>query len=151
MSKRKFNVRKVIVLIAAMIATLVPAATAYACASGSPQAGRTSAAHSPGSHDQARLPSGFTSRYAQVNGFRMHYVRGGSGSPIVLIHGFPQTWAEWRPELSPLAKNHTVIAVDLPGAGDSGIPKSGYDTAQMAKDVEEKPRELTSTLSQFLQ
>ncbi|WP_413100796.1 alpha/beta fold hydrolase [Streptomyces sp. Inha503] len=65
----------------------------------------------------------------------MHYVRGGSGSPVVLLHGFPQTWAEWREELGPLAKDHTVIAVDLPGTGESGFPKSGYDTAQMAKDV----------------
>jgi hypothetical protein len=41
-----------------------------------------------------RLPDGFQSKYAQVSDFRMHYLRGGSGSPVVLLHGFPQTSAE---------------------------------------------------------
>ena len=78
---------------------------------------------------------GYTSKYAQVNGFRMHYLRGGSGSPVVLLHGFPQTSAEWKPQLQALAKHHTVIAVDLRGTGDSSVPKHGYDTAQLADDV----------------
>ena len=78
---------------------------------------------------------GYQSKYAQVNGFRMHYLRGGSGSPVVLLHGFPQTSAEWKPQLQALAKKHTVIAVDLRGTGDSSVPKHGYDTAQLADDV----------------
>lgn len=52
----------------------------------------------------AEPPSGYYSRYANVNGFRMHYLRGGSGSPVVLIHGFPQTWTEWRPQMKELAE-----------------------------------------------
>lgn len=87
------------------------------------------------SRGEARPPAGYSSQYAQVNGFRMHYLRGGSGSPVVLLHGFPQTWSEWSDQLGPLAEDHTVIAVDLRGNGDSGIPKDGYDTVQMAKDV----------------
>ncbi|WP_432838236.1 alpha/beta fold hydrolase [Dactylosporangium sp. CA-092794] len=82
-----------------------------------------------------RLPNGYHSNYASVNGFRMHYLRGGSGSPVVLLHGFPQTSAEWQPQLEALAKNHTVIAVDLRGTGDSSVPERGYDTAQLADDV----------------
>ncbi|MFJ5984534.1 alpha/beta fold hydrolase [Lentzea sp. NPDC092896] len=82
-----------------------------------------------------RPPDGFQSKYAQVNGFRMHYLRGGNGSPVVLLHGFPQTSAEWEPQLKALAKNHTVIAVDLRGTGDSSVPQKGYDTAQLADDV----------------
>ncbi|WP_439427078.1 alpha/beta fold hydrolase [Micromonospora sp. LA-10] len=82
-----------------------------------------------------RLPDGFRSEYAQVNDFRMHYLRGGSGSPVVLLHGFPQTSAEWEPQLKALAKDHTVIAVDLRGTGDSSVPEQGYDTAQLADDV----------------
>jgi pimeloyl-ACP methyl ester carboxylesterase len=82
-----------------------------------------------------RLPDGFQSKYAQVNDFRMHYLRGGSGSPVVLLHGFPQTSAEWEPQLEALAEDHTVIAVDLRGTGNSSVPKKGYDTAQLADDV----------------
>ncbi|GAA3091353.1 CFTR inhibitory factor Cif [Pseudonocardia yunnanensis] len=70
-----------------------------------------------------------------VNGFRMHYMQGGKGSPVVLIHGFPQTWTEWRQQMGPLSETHTVIAVDLRGAGDSEVTESGYQTAQMADDV----------------
>ena len=82
-----------------------------------------------------RPPIGYQSNYARVNGFRMHYLRGGSGSPVVLLHGFPQTSAEWEPQLQALAKNHTVIAVDLRGTGDSSVPETGYDTTQLANDV----------------
>jgi hypothetical protein len=82
-----------------------------------------------------RPPIGYQSNYARVNGFRMHYLRGGSGSPVVLLHGFPQTSAEWEPQLQALAENHTVIAVDLRGTGDSSVPETGYDTSQLADDV----------------
>ncbi|MEU6421323.1 alpha/beta fold hydrolase [Streptomyces spiralis] len=91
---------------------------------------------------QAEPPPGFRSKYAEVNGFRMHYMQGGKGSPLVLIHGFPQTWAEWRNQMGPLAKNHTVIAVDLRGMGNSEVTKSGYQTAQMAGDVHELLKQL---------
>jgi len=82
-----------------------------------------------------RPPAGFQSKYAQVNDFQMHYLRGGSGSPVVLLHGFPQTSAEWEPQLKALARDHTVIAVDLRGTGNSSVPRKGYDTAQLADDV----------------
>ncbi|PUB24916.1 pimeloyl-ACP methyl ester carboxylesterase [Promicromonospora sp. AC04] len=87
------------------------------------------------SPDRTRVPAGYESHYAHVNGFRMHYLRGGSGSPVLLLHGFPQTWAEWHHQLGPLAADHTVIAVDLRGTGDSEVTSDGYDTVQMADDV----------------
>ncbi|MBO0881188.1 MAG: alpha/beta hydrolase [Mycobacterium sp.] len=65
----------------------------------------------------------------------MHYVRGGNGSPVVMIHGFPEEWSEWRQEMGPLSKTHTVIAVDLRGTGQSQVTKSGYRAAQLARDV----------------
>jgi pimeloyl-ACP methyl ester carboxylesterase len=71
-----------------------------------------------------------------VNGFLMHYVTGGKGDPILLLHGWPETWFEWRhviPEL--IAHNYTVIAPDLRGFGDSEKPQSGYDTKTLAGDV----------------
>ncbi|MER8155543.1 alpha/beta fold hydrolase [Streptomyces sp. NPDC094472] len=55
----------------------------------------------------------------------------------MLIHGFRQSWTEWRDQMGPLSKNHTVIAVDLRGAGNSEVTKSGYQKAQMAGDVHE--------------
>lgn len=71
-----------------------------------------------------------------VNGFLMHYVTGGKGDPIVLLHGWPETSYEWRhviPEL--IAHNYTIIAPDLRGFGDSEKPISGYDTKTLADDV----------------
>jgi pimeloyl-ACP methyl ester carboxylesterase len=85
--------------------------------------------------ESIKPPSGYRSEFAEVNGFRMHYLRGGSGTPVVLLHGFPQTSAEWRPQLDALARKHTVMAVDLRGTGNSGVPATGYDTMQLAKDV----------------
>jgi pimeloyl-ACP methyl ester carboxylesterase len=62
----------------------------------------------------------------------MHYVTGGSGPPLVLLHGWPQSWYEWRGILPALAQRYTVYAVDLPGLGDSeGVPPS-YDKATLA-------------------
>src|SRR5215204_3238207 len=57
----------------------------------------------------------FTHRMASVNGIQMHYVIGGQGDPVVLLHGWPQSWYEWRHVMPALAKNYTVIAPDLRG------------------------------------
>ncbi|MFB9931303.1 alpha/beta fold hydrolase [Amycolatopsis halotolerans] len=77
----------------------------------------------------------FRHEFADVNGVRMHYVTGGSGSPVVLIHGWPQTWYGWWPVMPALAKHHTVYAIDLPGLGDSTGAPSGYDKATLARYV----------------
>ncbi|WP_330276612.1 alpha/beta hydrolase [Lentzea sp. NBC_00516] len=77
----------------------------------------------------------FRHEFADVEGVRMHYVTGGGGSPVVLIHGWPQTWYGWWPIMPALAERHTVYALDLPGLGDStGTPK-GYDKATLARYV----------------
>jgi Epoxide hydrolase N terminus len=44
-----------------------------------------------------------------VNGIRLHYVIAGHGNPVVLLHGWPETWYEWRHIIPSLAKNYTVI------------------------------------------
>lgn len=72
---------------------------------------------------------------ATVNGFRMHYVIAGSGYPLVLLHGWPQSWYEWRKIIPPLAEQFTVIAPDLRGLGDSERPMTGYDKRTLASDV----------------
>ena len=72
----------------------------------------------------------------------MHYMQGGKGSPVVMIHGFPQSWTEWRQQMGPLSMTHTVIAVDLRGTGDSQVTESGYQAAQLAKDVHQLLKQL---------
>jgi pimeloyl-ACP methyl ester carboxylesterase len=85
---------------------------------------------------------GFTGHIAEVNGVRVHYLMGGTGSPVVLLHGYAETGHMWRPLLQPLAKRHTVIVPDLRGAGGSSKPESGYDKKNMAVDI----HELTTSL-----
>lgn len=65
----------------------------------------------------------------------IHAVTAGEGRPLVLLHGFPQTWWEWRKMIPILAEHHTVIAPDLRGAGHSDCPQGGYDKARLAADV----------------
>jgi hypothetical protein len=71
----------------------------------------------------------FASQTATGNGTTLHYVRGGEGRPIILIHGFPQDWFEYRAIMPQLAKRFTVISVDLRGVGGSTATPGGYDAA----------------------
>ncbi len=73
--------------------------------------------------------------YAEVGEVMLHYVTAGSGPPLVLLHGWPQTWYEWRDVIPKLAKQFTVIAPDLRGLGDSSRPLSGYDKRTVANDI----------------
>jgi pimeloyl-ACP methyl ester carboxylesterase len=75
------------------------------------------------------------SRTASVNGFKMHYLIAGKGTPVVLLHGYAETSHMWLPLIAKLAATHTVIAPDLRGFGDSDTPKDGYTKAAMARDV----------------
>jgi pimeloyl-ACP methyl ester carboxylesterase len=78
----------------------------------------------------------YTHYEATVNGILMHYVIGGKGDPVVLLHGWPETWYEWRniiPEL--IANNYTVVAPDMRGLGDSEKTQTGYDTKTLAEDI----------------
>ena len=77
----------------------------------------------------------FSHHTASVNGVQLHYVMGGKGNPVVLLHGWPETWYEWRHVMPALAKNYTVIAPDLRGLGDSSKPASGYDGNTTAEDI----------------
>ena len=86
---------------------------------------------------------GFTHHYADANGIRLHYVSGGSGPAVVLLHGWPLTWREWRGIMPALAKaGFTVIAPDLRGLGDSERPSHGYDKKTVADDIRHIVRDL---------
>jgi pimeloyl-ACP methyl ester carboxylesterase len=75
------------------------------------------------------------SRFATVNGVKLHYLIAGKGDPIVLLHGYAETSHMWLPLIAKLAANHTVIAPDLRGFGDSDAPADGYTKAAMARDI----------------
>jgi pimeloyl-ACP methyl ester carboxylesterase len=85
---------------------------------------------------------GFEEGTVIANGVKLHYVRGGSGTPIVLLPGWPQTWWAWHKIMPTLAKNHTVISVDLRGMGASDKPADGYEKKVLAQDIYELVRKL---------
>ena len=67
------------------------------------------------------------SRFAKVEGIKIHYLTAGRGPTVLLLHGYAQTSRMWRPLIPKLMEKFTVIAPDLPGIGDSEIPKDGLD------------------------
>jgi pimeloyl-ACP methyl ester carboxylesterase len=80
-------------------------------------------------------PPGFTSATARVLGTSLHYVRGGQGPAVILVHGFPENWVEYQEIMPRLAQRFTVIAVDLPGIGKSAPANGGYDAANLAAHI----------------
>jgi pimeloyl-ACP methyl ester carboxylesterase len=76
-----------------------------------------------------------TSQNADVNGIQLHYLKAGKGPAVILLHGYTQTSRMWRPIMPLLAEKFTVIAPDLPGIGDSEIPKAGLDMKSAAISI----------------
>ena len=76
-----------------------------------------------------------THHYAELDDVMLHYVRAGQGPAVVLLHGWPQSWWEWRHVIPALAEHFTVIAPDLRGLGDSSRPLDGYDKKTVGEDV----------------
>jgi pimeloyl-ACP methyl ester carboxylesterase len=94
----------------------------------------------PGSVSGApNLPAGFTdtftSRYIDTGGLRQHAVIGGDGPPLLLVHGWPETWYAWRLLMPALARDFQVIAVDQRGIGLTDKPPDGYDAGTLAGDL----------------
>jgi pimeloyl-ACP methyl ester carboxylesterase len=83
----------------------------------------------------APLPDGAESKFAQVNGIRMHYMQMGKGPLLVLLHGWPQTWYEWAEVMPSLAEHFTVVAPDLRGVGKTERTEKGYDKQTLSQDV----------------
>jgi pimeloyl-ACP methyl ester carboxylesterase len=83
-----------------------------------------------------RTVAGITHHRAEVNGTTLHYVSAGTtGSPILLVHGFPETWWAFHKLIPLLATGHRVIAVDLRGFGDSDNKPGEYDSTTSAEDL----------------
>jgi pimeloyl-ACP methyl ester carboxylesterase len=79
---------------------------------------------------------GISHHRSRVNGTELHYVAAGtSGSPILLVHGFPETWWIFRKVIPLLAAKHRVFAVDLRGFGDSANAPGDHDSKILAEDL----------------
>ncbi|WGY73367.1 alpha/beta hydrolase [Burkholderia cepacia] len=77
--------------------------------------------------------NGFTHQYVRIDGQRVHCVIAGTGAPVLLIPGWPQTWYAWRHVMRALEeRGFMAIAVDPPGTGYSDRPHDGYDTGHIA-------------------
>jgi pimeloyl-ACP methyl ester carboxylesterase len=85
----------------------------------------------------AELPhlDGVEHRFINLPGLRMHVAEAGSGEPVVLLHGFPQHWWEWRDVIPGLAEQYRVICPDLRGCGWTDAPPDGYTRDQFLADV----------------
>lgn len=92
--------------------------------------------------DKTDFDRTFSHHMAEVNGVALHFVKGGTGESVVLLHGFPQTWYEWHRIMPALAERYTVIAPDLRGMGASSQPTTGYDRKTVAEDIYQLVRHL---------
>jgi len=72
------------------------------------------------------------SRFGKVEGKKLHYLTAGQGPALILLHGYTQTSRMWRPLIDKLKDKFTAVAPDLPGIGDSDIPKDGCDVKTAA-------------------
>jgi pimeloyl-ACP methyl ester carboxylesterase len=79
--------------------------------------------------------AGVAHAYADLGDVLIHYATAGSGPPLVLLHGWPQTWYEWRHIVPALAPHYTLVMPDLRGLGDSSRPTGGYDKKTVANDI----------------
>jgi pimeloyl-ACP methyl ester carboxylesterase len=84
----------------------------------------------------------FVSRTAEIDGVKLHYTTGGHGPALILLHGYAETSRMWAPVLPLFGEKFTVIAPDLPGIGDSGIPASGSDMKTAAIRIHALARSL---------
>ena len=81
------------------------------------------------------MPMTLEHHHAQLADVSLHYVTAGAGDPVVLVHGWPSTWYEWRHVMALLAPHHRLIVPDLRGLGDSSRPRDGYDKKTVAADL----------------
>jgi pimeloyl-ACP methyl ester carboxylesterase len=75
------------------------------------------------------------SRFAKIEGKKLQYLTAGEGPAVILLHGYTQTSRMWRPLIEKLKDKFAVIAPDLPGIGDSDVPKNGSDMKTAAVRV----------------
>jgi pimeloyl-ACP methyl ester carboxylesterase len=90
----------------------------------------------------AALDETIASRTAEIDGAKLYYMTAGHGTPLILLHGYAETSLMWKPIIPLLAARFTVIAPDLPGIGDSGIPVNGLDMKSAAIRIHDLAKSL---------
>lgn len=78
---------------------------------------------------------GVEHRFVEARGLRFHVALAGDGDPLVMLHGWPQHWFEWRNLIPSLARRHRVICPHLRGLGWSDAPPAGYEKEELATDA----------------
>lgn len=112
-----------------------------------PLAGESWGEGSTTSMNDLELFPGFVSQRVKTAEAEIHYIVGGSGPPLLMLHGYPQTHAMWHRIAPSLARSHTVVCADLRGYGESSKPESDaqhatYSKRAMAMDMVELMRHL---------
>jgi pimeloyl-ACP methyl ester carboxylesterase len=79
--------------------------------------------------------TGIRSSSVTVNGLRMHVTDAGTGTPVLLLHGFPESSREWAPVMTALSDRARLVAPDLRGAGETDAPNAGYDSETVQRDL----------------
>jgi len=79
--------------------------------------------------------AGVDHRFVTIDGLRIHYAEAGTGDPLILLHGWPQHWWEWRHVIGPLSRRYRVICPDVRGLGWSEGSPTGYSFERLARDV----------------
>jgi pimeloyl-ACP methyl ester carboxylesterase len=133
---------KLLLFMLPFLSSLIMMACNNPVKTGQPATDSTVATTGPAVVQPAAPPPNFKHQMAKVNGINIHYVIGGTGEPLVLIHGFGQNWFMWNRLLPELSKHFTVIAPDLRGSGESDKPDSGYDKKTMSVDIHELVKQL---------
>ena len=85
----------------------------------------------------ANYGPGFQQKMVPVEGCTLSATIGGKGPTVLLLHGYAETAQMWKPLAVQLAPRFTVVAIDLPGIGDSSIPASGIDMKTSAQRIHE--------------
>lgn len=83
----------------------------------------------------SRIDADVHHRFAHIDGLRIHYAEAGTGEPLILLHGWPQHWWEWRHVIGPLSRRYRVICPDIRGLGWSEGSRSGYTFERLAQDL----------------
>jgi pimeloyl-ACP methyl ester carboxylesterase len=89
----------------------------------------------PPSFEEMPKVDGVAHRFVRAGDIAVHVAEAGSGSPLVLMHGWPQHWYCWRHVIPALAQDFRVIVPDMRGFGWSDAPRGGYEKEELASDL----------------